>query len=108
MRNVKLVGVAPGQRKKLSLSDNYWPLLSVSLLKISKYYLNLFKFRQLKTKGIEGIIFASKKHKTEKAKLQAIGGRLPAVIGGGPTAPEWEQAGKATGPRRNQELVSSL
>jgi len=26
-------------------------------------------------------------------------GRLPAVTGGGPTAPEMEQAGKATGPR---------
>lgn len=25
-------------------------------------------------------------------------GRLPAVIGGGPTVPEMEQAGKATGP----------
>jgi len=36
--------------------------------------------------------------KTDKAKLQVIGGRLPAVMGGRPAVPSMEQAGKATDP----------
>jgi len=36
---------------------------------------------------------------TDKAKLQVIGGRLPAVMGGRPTVPLLEQAGKATDPK---------
>jgi hypothetical protein len=47
--------------------------------------------------GIE-IAFFNKLY-ADKAKLRVIGGRLPAIIGGGPTVPEMEQAGKATDPK---------
>jgi hypothetical protein len=40
----------------------------------------------------------NKKSNPDKAKPRVIVGRLPAVIGGRPAAPEMAQAGKATGP----------
>jgi hypothetical protein len=38
----------------------------------------------------------------EKAKLRVIGGRLPALNGGGPTASKIEQSGKATDPKETK------
>ncbi len=42
----------------------------------------------------------------DKAKPRVIGGRLPAVIGGRPAAPNKVQAGKTTGPYSRDSRVA--
>jgi len=50
---------------------------------------------------LAGVFFYSWKGIADKAKLRVIGGRLLAVTGGRPTAPNMVQAGKATPTCRN-------